>query len=132
MINQKQVLALRIDVLEIQQREQIHILKEDIQKIVGLINPISIIKNAIGQSDSSIESMENTIINDVIGLSTGYITKKVIIGSSKNPIKKLAGTLFQFVVAKFVSNHAEKIHIIGGLLLNKLVRNERDTLKSNN
>jgi hypothetical protein len=132
MTNLKQSLELKILALENQQKENFLSFKEDIQQIFGQITPINIIKNVIGQDENSAEGLGNTILNDVIGISTGYISKKVMFGSTSNPFKKLIGTLFQFVVAKFVSSHSEKIHAIGEVLVNKLVLKQNDFIEEKN
>jgi hypothetical protein len=129
MTNLKQSLESRIVALEHQQKEDILSFKQDIQQIFGQINPLNIIKNVMGQDDDSTEGLGNTILSDVIGISTGYISKKVMFGSTNNPFKKLMGTLFQFAVAKFVSNHSEKIHAIGEVLVNKLVLKQNDFIE---
>lgn len=132
MTNLKESLELRILTLETKQKEDIISFKEDIQQMFGQINPINIIKNVMGQDENSTDGIGNTILNDVIGISTGYISKKVMFGSTNNPFKKLMGTLFQFAVAKFVSNHSEKIHAIGEVLVNKLVLKQNDIVEENN
>jgi hypothetical protein len=54
-------------------------------------------------------------------MSTGFVSKKLMFGSTTNPFKKIIGSILQFAVAKFVSNHSEKIQAIGEVLIQKLL-----------
>jgi hypothetical protein len=64
-------------------------------------------KNAFGQLTTTTEFKGN-ILNSVIGIASGYITKSLL-GSTHNPIKKVLGTILQFAITNFVS---KKLKII--------------------
>jgi hypothetical protein len=42
-------------------------------------------------------------------MTTGYITKKVLLGSTHNPIKRILGTVLQFVITNIVTKQSEKV-----------------------
>lgn len=120
MKNLKEQLEFRISELEVQQKENLLFLKEDLQEIVENLTPINLIKNVIGSSEISSENIGQNILNDAIGISSGYLTKRLMFGSSSNPVKKVMGSMFQFIVAKFVSNQSGRIEAIGDILMRKI------------
>jgi hypothetical protein len=120
MKNLKEQLEFRILELEVQQKENLLLLKEDLQEIVENLTPLNLIKNVIADSEISSENIGQNILNDAIGISSGYITKRLMFGSSNNPVKKVMGSMFQFIVAKFVSNQSERIEAIGEVIMRKI------------
>jgi len=50
-------------------------------------------------------------------LVAGYVSKKVVIGSSHNPIKKLAGTLVLIAITNIVTKHPEQIKSVGRTII---------------
>lgn len=87
MKNIKEQLEFRILELEVQQKENLQLLKEDLQEIVENLTPLNLIKNVIADSEISSENIGQNILNDAIGISSGYITKRLMFGSSNNPVK---------------------------------------------
>lgn len=115
----KGILELRIQALEEQQKKELSLLKEDVRGIFSNLSPFEIIKNAIS-SDESKDGLGTNILNDVIGMTTGFVSKKIMFGSTSNPFKKVIGSLMQFAVARFVANNSERIQAIGEVLIQKL------------
>ena len=120
MKNLKELLEFRILELEAQQKVNLLLLKEDLHEIVENLTPLNLIKNVIADSEISSENIGQNILNDAIGISSGYITKRLMFGSSNNPVKKVMGSMFQFIVAKFVSNQSERIEAIGDVIMRKI------------
>jgi hypothetical protein len=85
------------------------------------IKPINLIKNLFHEVTASPE-IKNDLVSNAIGLSTGFLSKRFLIGSSHNPIKKVFGTLFEFAVANLVSRHSDGIKTIGGNLLKHFLK----------
>ena len=105
-INESEMLQEAIQILKekkafelVQLKEQYHVTYENLQ-------PVNLIKNAFGQLTTSTEFKGN-ILNSIIGIASGYLTKKVLLGSTHNPIKKVLGTILQFAITNFVSKKAE-------------------------
>ena len=106
-MNETDLLDQTILALKIKKADDFNSLKEQFHTTYESIKPLNIIKNAfIDLTDSPI--LKNNIVNNVIGLSTGYLSRKLILGSSHNPIKRVLGSLFQFVVSNFVSKYSYK------------------------
>ena len=82
------------------------------------IKPINLIKNLFQEVTTSPE-IKNNLLSNIIGFGTGFISKKLLLGSTHNPIKRVLGTLFEFAVANMASKHSEGIKTIGGNLYNR-------------
>lgn len=105
-INETDLLDQTILSLKLKQAEEFDSLKNQFHATYESIKPINLIKNAFSTlTDSPV--IKNNILNNVIGLSTGYLSKKLILGSSHNPIKRVLGTLLQFVITNVVSKHSK-------------------------
>ena len=87
--------------------------------------PISIIKNTVHELATSCENKSN-IIGSVMALAGGYLSKKVFFKHSVNPLKRLAGTLFQTAVFNLISNNSEYFRSAASTIFSKIqkLRNE--------
>lgn len=89
--------------LEVQQEEQGQLLKEELNNIIGNLKPINIVKNLLKEFYSS-ENVLDELINTAVSVTSGFVTKKIVIGKSKNQLLKLVGLALQFgmttVIAK--------------------------------
>lgn len=124
-INQTEALNKAIEVLQKKKDIEFELLKEQFHITYESLKPINLIKSTLADVASSPE-LKNNVLNNLIGLTTGYISKKVLLGSSRNPIKILLGSLFQFAIAKVVSKHTESIKSTGeNILFNILKINKK-------
>lgn len=123
--NQTEALNKAIEVLQKKKDIEFELLKEQFHITYESLKPINLIKSTLADVASSPE-LKNNVLNNLIGLTTGYISKKVLLGSSRNPIKILLGSLFQFAIAKVVSKHTESIKSTGeNILFNILKINKK-------
>ncbi len=66
------------------------------------IKPQNLIKNAF--SDAVAEPrVRNNMLNTSVGLLTGLLTRKLLIGSGAGIFKKIAGTAVQVGITKFIA-----------------------------
>lgn len=101
-INETDLLDQTIFALKIKQTEDLDSLKGQFHAIYESIKPINFIKNTFNDLAHS-PHIKSNLISNIIGLSTGYLSKKLLLGNNHNPIKRILGTLFQFVVTNVVS-----------------------------
>ena len=101
-----EILKEAIALLKLKQAEDLMQLKDQYYDTYESLKPVNLIKNAFGQL-TTITEFKGNILNSVIGIASGYITKKVLLGSTHNPIKKVLGTILQFAITNFVSKKAE-------------------------
>jgi hypothetical protein len=114
-------LDIDIALLKSKQSKELILLKDQFHLTYDSLKPINLIKSLFHEVADSPEIKSN-IVNNIIGLSTGYITKKLLFGASHNPITKLIGTLFQFGVTNVISKHSESIKSTGGRLLHNFIK----------
>ena len=94
------------------------------------IKPLNFIKSLFHETTASPE-IRTDLVSNVIGLGTGFISKKLLLGSSHNPIRKVLGTIFEFAVATAVSKHAVTIKLIGGNLLKQFFEKNKNQTRDN-
>ena len=122
-INQTEALNKTIAALQEKKEIEFSLLKEQFQITYESLKPINLIKSTLANVASSPE-LKNNVFNYVIGLTTGYISKKVILGKTRNPIKILLGSLFQFAIANVVSKHTDSLKSTGEIILKRIFRNK--------
>ena len=103
-------LAEAISLLKNKQELELQILRNQFKLAYESIKPINLIKNTLHQIATSSE-IRNNLLNNVVGLATGFVAKKLLLGATHNPVKKILGTIFQFAVANMVANRSEQIHV---------------------
>lgn len=106
-------------------------LKDQFYVAYESIKPINLVKNLFHEITTSPE-IKNNLVNNVIGLGTGFLTRSVLLGTLHNPITRLFGNALQFSVANIVSKHSEKIKLIGGNLFNHFKKKLKPDNNQNN
>lgn len=69
---------------------------------------------------ASPSKFNDDMIQTSTGILTGYISRKMLVRSSKNPLLRLAGIFVQYCVTNFVANNSASINALGSCLINKL------------
>ncbi|CAM4165720.1 MULTISPECIES: hypothetical protein [Flavobacterium] len=105
--NHTNTLNEAIELLKLKRADELMQLKDQYHYTYESFKPINLIKKTIGQMAQSQEFKTN-LLSNVVGLATGYISRKVIVGSTHSPMKKILGTVFQLLVTKVVANQTEK------------------------
>lgn len=108
MKSEEELLNEKIIALQAIQAMQLEVLKLQLEITYQSLRPVNLLKNTLHEISTSEEIKEN-LLNNVIGISTGYLSKKVFTGTSHNPLVKLAGSLLQFTIANVVAKHPETI-----------------------
>jgi hypothetical protein len=109
-------LQARISVLQIQAMEERLALKEEVKEIINNINPIKLITHGLKEIITS-EEMKEGLFSLTMGMSAGYVAKKIVIGNSENAIQHIAGNVVGMVVSKNVAMHSDQIRSAGLLIL---------------
>lgn len=95
-------------------------LKEEFSNTAENIKPINILKKTLKNAISAPDLKDN-IINTAIGLTTGFVAKKTLIGKTYNPLKKLVGVILEITIANKIAKNADKIKAIGNIVLNRMI-----------
>lgn len=114
-----------IQLLEVEQASKKQLLKEQLNITYESLRPINIIRNMLRDITSS-QGLTDNILGTVSGLASGYLSKKVFIGTSGNLFRKLIGSILQFGVTTVVSQHPDIIRSFGKSILQFLFR-KRET-----
>ncbi|MES2567462.1 MAG: hypothetical protein V4565_11375 [Bacteroidota bacterium] len=111
--------VLRKDIvkLEARQSEDLHILKEQVHATYESLKPANLIKGIFKSATESPE-LATGFSKAAMGVTSGHLIKKLIFGSSHNPIKRMVGAAIQAVVTNVVSNNSEKITDTGKNIFN--------------
>ena len=112
-------LKMAIQELEYKQAFEWTLLKEDYLYTCERFKPINLIKSTLRKAVSSPVCKFN-LVNAAIGLTTGLFAKKLLIGKTHNPLKKLLGIILETFVAGKVVQNAEVIKSAGNAILNKI------------
>lgn len=95
-------------------------LKGHFQVAYQSMKPINLIKSAFKDMISSPDFKTN-VVNAAIGLTAGFVVKKIFIGKSPKVLIKLSGIILELVIANKVSNNADEIKAIAGIVLKKII-----------
>jgi hypothetical protein len=91
-----------IKALEIKQAEEGLLLKEQLLITYENLKPINILRNVVKDFYSS-DNYKQDFIEIVAGMTSGFVTKKLVVGNSKNPLLKLLGLAIQFGMTTLIS-----------------------------
>jgi hypothetical protein len=107
-----------IHALEIRQSEEGRLVKEQLLISYENLKPINILKSIVKDVYSS-DNYTQDFMEIVAGMTSGFVTKKLIIGRSENPLLKLIGLAVQFGMTTLV---AKKFNAIKDSAMNFLNR----------
>ncbi len=109
-----------IQLLEMEQVINRQLLKDQFFLTYESLKPVNILKNTFKDISSSPYLIEN-IIGGALGLGTGYLSKKIIVGASGNIIRKIFGSVLQFGVTNLVAQHPDAIKSIGQFIFQHII-----------
>jgi hypothetical protein len=123
MENITSVAALRdaIEQLETDQIVKRQLLKEQLLFTYESLKPLNLLKNALKDISSTPGLMDN-VLGTTLGLASGYLSKKLFIGTSGSLIRKLLGSVLQFGVTSMVAKHPDEVKSFGQSILQHLLR----------
>jgi hypothetical protein len=101
-----------IQKLESDRVVQHFLLKQEFENAYDSINPLNLMRD-----ESTTHLMGNNMISTSVGLATGYLIKKWIIGKSENPIRAMLGSAVQIGAINLMAKYQGGIEIVGRALL---------------
>lgn len=108
-----------IQLLEAEHDLKGQILKERFNSIYESLKPINLLKSTINEISSS-PYLINNILGTTVALATGYFSKKAIIGSSGNILKKLFGTILQFGITNLIARNPADIKSLSQFIFHRI------------
>lgn len=84
------------------------LLKEHLHDLHESLKPMNLIKGLFN-SFTADGGAKNSIIDTIMGIASGYVSKKILVGGSHNIFKKALGFILQLGVQKAVVNNSDTI-----------------------
>jgi len=114
-ISSSAVLLETIQILEVERDIEGRILKEQFQLTYERFKPVNLLRSTFLEVTST-PNLLNNVVDTALGLATGYLSKKIVIGASGKILRKLLGVVVQLGVTNSVVQHPYNIRSIGQFL----------------
>ena len=105
------LLKNEIQLLEVEKAFQEQLLKEQFYATYENLKPVNLLRSTLSDVASSPFLIDH-ILSTAVGLATGYLSKKVVVGASGNIFRKLLGFMMQVGVTNTVAQHPDSIRSI--------------------
>lgn len=128
MIRNSEELKTAIQELERKQAYELVLLKEQYHITKENLKPGNLIKTIFRETVSD-HSLQSDALSVAIGYTTGLVARKLMIGKTINPLKKLLGVALEMAVAGRVAKNAGVLKTAGAGIFNMLFRKKYDTNK---
>jgi hypothetical protein len=112
-------LKLAIQQLEVEQEVKELQLKEQLYITYESVRPVNVIRRVFKDIFSS-KGLGEDLTGTTFGMASGFLIKKLFIGSSGNIFKKLIGSVLQYGLSNFVSRNSEVIRSVGHMIISNL------------
>lgn len=123
-------LKLAIATLEIKQKKDLEMIKEDLHEMYESLKPINVIKSTFNGLKESPDVMHN-LTDMAIGNAIGFIVRKIFFRDSKNPLRNLAGVAIESLASKIAMRYSDRIMGMVQRLIFKFTDNARRNVVSN-
>lgn len=108
--------------LENEVEDQKNKLNDQFNILYDSFKPVNVIKDVFNEVVTS-EDFRANLLTASLGISTGYLTKKILFKNSTSPLKGITGNLIQYGIANLVVHPSRTLKSVVlpllGLLLNK-------------
>jgi len=102
--------------LEDEQSIKGQLLKDQLFITYESLKPVNLIRHTLKEISSSPYLIDN-ISGSAMGLLSGFLSRKMFVGTSGNLIKKLIGSVLQFGVTNIVAQNSDMIKSVGQKVL---------------
>ncbi len=117
-----------IQQLEQKQAAEWPLLKDEFRNTYERLKLINIIKSTF-KNAVAVPDLKTNVVNTAIGLTTGIVAKKILVGKTLNPLKQLLGIIVEIAVAGKVAKNADGIKSIGNMIMKKIFNQENGSVK---
>ena len=94
------VLILQMEKKQIQDKEDVI---DHLHSWYEKLTPLELFKTAINDIVPIPASGSSSILQSIAGAAAGFISKKLFMGKSHNPIKEILGTMLELRLARFLT-----------------------------
>jgi len=123
-ITSSAALANAIHILEDAQAIQWQQLKDQLQNTYRSLTSGNLLRNTLNDVATS-PYLFDKILGNALGLASGYISKKIVVGASASIIRKLFGSVMQFGITNVVSHNAGAIKTLGRFLIQSVFHKKK-------
>ena len=123
-ITSAETLKAAIFVLEQRQRQEELLFKQQFSIAYESLKPFNLLRKAIPELLTSPELRER-LFGSTTGIISGYLSKMLVVRSSKNPLIRLAGIFVQVAITNIISKNSEAFRRITLRLLHNLLSHLR-------
>jgi len=113
-----------IQLLEVEQAISEGLMKEQFYLTVDSFRPINLIKKTLAEVASS-PNLVNNIVGTAMGLATGYVSRKIFVGTSGNLFRKIIGAILQLEVTNVVTQHPDTLKSLGQLIFQRIFQKRK-------
>jgi hypothetical protein len=124
-INNLEDLENAITELEARRDQEWMALKSKLAETLEDLRPANLLKDAVHELIVS-PDIKNSLVDAAIGMSTGFLAKKLVFGQTHNPISRLLGVILETAVSNRVSKHPEGIKFVGKFLYDKFLGSDEN------
>jgi hypothetical protein len=97
------------------------VLKAQFHDTSASFKPAKLIQNTLKEVVSTPHLIDN-LIDVSLSLASGYLTKRIIVGTSGNIVRKIFASAVQVGVTKFIANHTGTIKAISQAAIQKVFK----------
>lgn len=110
-----------IQLLETEQTVKLMLTKQHFRQAYESLKPVNLIGGILDDVMSS-PDLTNNMVDSAIGLTAGYISRKVVVKESAGALKKLFGAILQFGVTNLVAKNPETVRSFGKYIFQHIFR----------
>jgi hypothetical protein len=122
-VNNREELTRAIAELELRASVQKKEIQDTYAVVSENIRPANLVKNGVRSVFSG--KYNDEMLNILIGMGSGMLSKKLFFGRARGFLGKTAGTALEWGMAALVSNNAEKIKEGGSKLIDRIFRKNK-------
>ena len=120
-LNSLQTLEVHIASLEREQKEKKEAIKAEFEDLKQSLNPANMLRKLFRSVNES-PDVKADMLKGAIGLGTGFLTNKLLLGKINGPFKAILATILPAVMTKAAVDVPEKIKDNGLSFLAKTLR----------
>ena len=123
---------LKAAIYKLEQEKAIkwELLREEFYLTYENLKPFNLIKNGLKEMTTSPQFLES-IISTTLGLFTGNLSRKLVMGGSRSIIRNLLGSILQFGITREVANHPDAIKSFGRFIFQNLLQRKKNSNQYN-
>jgi len=122
-------LRREIESLRLKQGSDALALKEQAKITYESLKLVNLLKGVFNDLTST-PDFKDGLVNTSLGLGVGYLTKKVVLGATHNPLKQLMGVLLQSTVTNIVSKNGDDLKEGVYKLIGNLIKKIKESRQS--